>query len=739
MKFTKKNISKDLYFDLIREWRELFLIKMMLLTFINIIWFWIKLLSKLLGYFCSYKNLKKINFAAIDPGKKYIYTLKKPQQNMKIKPEKSIDYRQQICDCLRNVNTKAQAKLLTLKHLKNKLENPVQEGTDELRIAFQELQNKIAELKRAEEELKESLSLQRAALESTVDGILVVNKNRKIATYNQKFVQMWRIPADIIALKDDKEALSFVVYQLKNPESFLAKVGEMYAQPEAESCDVLEFKDGRIFERYSQPQRLGKEIVGRVWSFRDITERRMAEETIRYQALHDLLTDLPNRILFNERLSGALVNAKSNQGTIAVMFLDLDRFKTINDTLSHACGDQLLQMVAERLTSSLWQHDTVARWGGDEFTLLLPQISCAEDAARIAQVILDTLKQPFNIEGHQLHISSSIGISLYPHDGEDGETLLRNADAALHRAKEQGRNNYQFYTAAMNSHASELLMLENELHQALERGEFVVYYQPQINTNTGKIAQMEALLRWQHPEFGLVSPAKFIPLAEENGLIIPIGEWVLRTACTQIKAWQDAGLPPLCVAVNLSARQFQQPNLVEMVARALQETGLENHFLELEITESVAMQNVDFSRSILQELHNMGVSISMDDFGTGYSSLSYLKKFPLDKLKIDQSFVRELATDPNDGAIIAAIAALGKVLNLTMVAEGVETEEQRDFLRSLECEYMQGYLFSKPLSPQDATELLENYRSSPNPVITITPSSYCSLCFNKRFNKGFVQ
>lgn len=737
MKFTKKNFSKNLYFDLIREWRELFLIKIILLTLINIIWFWLKLLIRFLEYFSSYKTLKKINLAAIYRGQKHIYTLKKPQQNMKINPEKFIDYRQQICDCLRNAKTKVQAKLLTLKQPNNKLENPVQEGTDELRIAFQELQNKIAELKRAEEELKESLSLQRAALESTVDGILVVNKNRKIATYNQKFVQMWRIPADIIALKDDKEALSFVVYQLKDPESFLAKVGEMYAQPEAESCDILEFKDGRIFERYSKPQRLGEEIVGRVWSFRDITERRMAEETIRYQALHDLLTDLPNRILFNERLSGALVNAKSNQGMMAVMFLDLDRFKTINDTLSHACGDQLLQMVAERLTSSLWQHDTVARWGGDEFTLLLPQISCAEDAGRIAQVILDTLKQPFNIEGHQLHISSSIGISLYPHDGQDGETLLRNADAALHRAKEQGRNNYQFYTAAMNSHASELLMLENELHQALERGEFVVYYQPQINTNTGKIAQMEALLRWQHPEFGLVSPAKFIPLAEENGLIIPIGEWVLRTACTQIKAWQDAGLPPLSVAVNLSARQFQQPNLVEIVARVLQETGLENHFLELEITESVAMQNVDFSRAILQELHNMGVSISMDDFGTGYSSLSYLKKFPLDKLKIDQSFVRELATDPNDGAIIAAIAALGKVLNLTMVAEGVETEEQRDFLRSLECEYMQGYLFSKPLSPQDATELLQNYRSSPNPVII--SSSYCSLCFNKRFKKGFVR
>ncbi len=614
-----------------------------------------------------------------------------------------------------------------LTQLNAKLEIKVLERTAELTNALEELQSEIVDRNKVEEELEKSLSLQRAALESTADGIIIINKNGKIVGFNQKFVQMWRISQSILASKDDDKVVSFVLPQLKEPEKFITKVKKLYAAPEAESWDILEFKDGRIFERYSQPQRLGEEVVGRVWSFRDITERRMAEETIRYQALHDLLTDLPNRILFNERLSAALSNARERQGMLAVMFLDLDRFKIINDTLGHVFGDQLLQIVAERLTNCLWQHDTVARWGGDEFTLLLPQISCAEDAGRIAQIILDALKQPFNIEGHQLYISSSIGIAFYPYDGEDAETLIRNADVALYRAKEQGRNNYQFYKAAMNSEASELLILENKLHQALERGEFVVYYQPQVHTTTGTITEMEALVRWQHPELGLISPAKFIPLAEENGLILPIGEWVLRTACAQNKVWHDAGFPSLCVAVNLSARQFQQPNLVEMVARVLSETGLSPCFLELEITESIAMQNLDFTRAILKDLHSMGVSISMDDFGTGYSSLSYLKKFPLDKLKIDQSFVRELTTDPNDAAIISAIAALAKVLNLKMVAEGVETEDQRAFLQSLECEYMQGYLFSRPLSAKDATQILPKSW----PITVKTSASYCSVCPNK--------
>lgn len=585
------------------------------------------------------------------------------------------------------------------------------------------LQNKIGDRQSIESELEKFLSLQRATLEAVVDGILVVGKDDKIANYNQKFLQMWHISEKFVASRDIKKTLELVGEQLIEYQDFISKLNEITSQPEAETCDILEFKDGRIFELYSQPQRLGQEVVGRVWIFRDITERRMAEETIRYQALHDLLTDLPNRILFNDRLADALANARAREGMVAVMFLDLDRFKTINDTLGHAFGDRLLQLVAERLTDCLWQHDTIARWGGDEFTLLLPQIYCAEDAGRIAQRILDALKQPFNIEGNQLYISSSVGIAIYPHDGEDGETLLRNADVALYRAKEKGRNNYQLYTAAMNSQASELLLLENELHQALGRGEFVIHYQPQIDTTTGKIVQMEALVRWQHPELGLISPAKFIPLAEENGLILQIGEWVLRTACAQNKAWQNAGLPPITLAVNLSGRQFQQPDLVEMVARVLEETGLGPDWLELEITESVAMQNVDFSRGILSKLHNMGVSLSMDDFGTGYSSLSYLKKFPLDKLKIDQSFVRELTTDPNDGAIITAISALGKVLNLKMVAEGVETEAQKNFLQNLECEYMQGYLFSRPLSSEQATQLL--CKSCPD--LAKIPGNYCCL------------
>jgi diguanylate cyclase (GGDEF)-like protein len=453
-------------------------------------------------------------------------------------------------------------------------------------------------------------------------------------------------------------------------------------------------------------------VVGILGSYEDITERQFAQEKIRYQALHDLLTGLPNRTLFNEELSVSLANAANSQSLLAVMFLDLDRFKTINDTLGHAIGDRLLQGVAERLTTCLHDSGIVARWGGDELTVLLPQLNCIEEAAKVAQRILDTIKQPFNLEGHQLHISSSIGIALYPQNGEDAETLLRNADAALYRVKQQGRNNYQFYTAAMNSQASELLVLENELHHALHRGEFVVHYQPQVNTTTGEITGMEALVRWQHPKFGLVTPAKFIPLAEETGLIVPIGEWVLKTACAQNKAWQDAGLPPLRVAVNLSARQFQQPFLLNVVSQTLQQTGLAPKFLELEITETIAMQDVDLTRTILTKLYQMGINLSIDDFGTGYSSLGYLKQFPLHSLKIDKSFVRDVATDPQNAGIINAIMTLGRGFNLRVIAEGVETEAEKDWLRSFQCEEMQGYLSSPPLPAPEATKLLQNHTMS---------------------------
>ncbi|MDI3547347.1 MAG: hypothetical protein PWR10_999 [Halanaerobiales bacterium] len=445
------------------------------------------------------------------------------------------------------------------------------------------------------------------------------------------------------------------------------------------------------------------EVIGAIETLEDITERKQAEEMLWQQVYHDALTGLPNRMLFNDRFTQALAHAYRNRQKLAVLFLDLDRFKNINDTQGYNVGDQLLQGVAERLTDLVREDDTVARMGGDEFILLLPEIAQAENATKIAKKILEAFKQPLMIGGHEFYITSSIGIVFYPNDGEDAETLLKNADIAMYRAKEQGGNNYQLYDPMMNVKASERLVLENSLRYALEREEFVVYYQPQVSISTGKIIGMEALIRWQHPEWGLLSPAEFIPLAEETGLIIPIGEWVLRTACAQNKAWQEAGYPPVHVAVNLSARQFQQQNLVETVTRVLKETGLEPHYLELEITESIAMQNADFTIVMLRHLEEMGIHISIDDFGTGYSSLSYLKHFPLDTLKIDQSFVRDLTIDPNNKAIVIAIIAMAHSLKFKVIAEGVETQEQLAFLKQQQCDGIQGYLFSKPL-PAEAFE-----------------------------------
>ncbi|MBW4567072.1 MAG: EAL domain-containing protein [Tolypothrix carrinoi HA7290-LM1] len=575
-----------------------------------------------------------------------------------------------------------------------------------------ELQREISERKRVQKELEKSLSLQQATLESTADGILVVDNKGNITGFNQKFVQMWCIPDSLMESGNYRKALRMAIKELQDSRQYLATVRELYLNLDAQIYDAIAFKDGRVFERYSQPQRIAGKIVGRVWSFRDVTAHKLAEAKIRHQALHDLLTDLPNRVLFNERLSESLAQAREKKEKLAVCFLDLDRFKTINDTLGHALGDKLLQSVAQRLTKYLRSSDFIARWGGDEFTLLLPEINDAKEAAYIVQDILAALKPGFDIENHHLHISASIGIALYPMHGEDGETLIKNADAALSRVKSQGRNNYQFYHSAINSQASELLSLENSLHYALEREEFIVYYQPQINISTGEIIKMEALLRWQHPKLGLIYPEKFIPLAEETGLIVTIGEWVLKTACAQNKAWQDTlGFPSLSIAVNLSARQFQQSNLVNLVTQILLETKLNPKYLELEITESIAMHNAEFTTAILNEINNMGVCISIDDFGTGYCSFNYLKKFPIHALKIDKSFVRDLTKNSNDAAIITAIIALAHGLNLAVVAEGVETEEQRNLLRILECELMQGYFFSRPVLAEDATKLLRKSKS----------------------------
>ena len=432
---------------------------------------------------------------------------------------------------------------------------------------------------------------------------------------------------------------------------------------------------------------------------RDAAE--LATVEIEHLAYHDALTGLPNRPLFVDRLIVALAQAGRADQKLAVFFLDLDRFKDINDSLGHSTGDSLLKVVAERIRRCVREGDTVARFGGDEFTLLIPRVEQIEDVAKIAQKIIETLKIPFVICEQELFVTTSIGISLFPNDGIDPETLVRNADSAMYRAKEQGRDNYQLYAPAMNARALERLALENMLRRALKQKELVVYYQPLIDLASGSIFGVEALVRWKHPELGLLLPAHFVSAAEVSGLIIPIGDWVLRTACRQAFIWNKRLDTELTVSVNLSARQFSQPDLLAQVRSALQETGLDPGRLELEITESNAMQNAENTIHTLRELKAAGVRISMDDFGTGYSSLNYLKRFPIDTLKLDQSFVRDVATDARDAAIVSAVIAMAHSLDLKVVAEGVETAEQLAFLSQRNCDTIQGFYFSAPLSADD--------------------------------------
>ncbi len=442
----------------------------------------------------------------------------------------------------------------------------------------------------------------------------------------------------------------------------------------------------------------------------DLSQRRRQEETIRRLAYYDVITNLPSWKLFKDRLNIVLAHAHRNQEMLAIMFLSLQEFKRTVDTLGHALGDRLLKDVASRLTSSLRESDTVAYPGGDEFTLLLLGIAQVRDAVTVAQRVLKILHPSFRVNGHELQVKANIGIALYPNDGEDAQTLLRNADLALRQAAEQGPNTYQFYTPTMNARAFERIALENSLNRALERGEFRIYYQPQVDLHTGQIVGVEALVRWQHPDLGLISPMRFIPLAEETDFIIPLSEWILRTACGQIKAWQEAGFPPLRVTVNLSARHFMHKDLIKMTDKILTETGLDPHCLVLELTESTIMQSAGMAPKTLRKLKERGVLLSIDDFGTGYSSLSYLKRFSIDALKIDQSFVRDLPVDQDDVAITAAIIAIAQTLNLKVIAEGVETQEQLSVLRSYRCDEIQGYYFSRPMSAEAITQLLQEGR-----------------------------
>jgi len=687
----------------------------------------------------------------------------------------------------------------------------------------------VRERKESEREIRKAVTLLQSTLDSTADGILVTEHRGKVLTYNQRFADMWRIPAALMAGADDRSIVRFVVDQLSHPNSFIRTIESLYVQPEAESFDLLEFKDGRRFERYSMGRTIEGVATVRVWSFRDvsarfaaenalreselryrllfeqnaagvcvtteqgailecnstfaemlgygraemdglhvrdlyvrpiehhevtellrdaltlnsveielqrkdgrrvwvlqnltlsgervhitlvdISDRKRAEEQIEFHAYHDVLTHLPNRKLFTDRLSLSVTHARRTHRTLAIMFVDLDHFKTINDTVGHTGGDELLLEMSRRLRACVRDDDTVARFGGDEFTIMLSELRQPEDAAPIAEKILAAVQEPMTIAGLAVEISASIGIAIYPTDGADSDALLRNADSAMYRAKEAGRNTYQLCTDEMKRRATERLSLETRLRRAIQDDQLTLHYQPQISLSTGRIIGAEALLRWNDPERGLVHPSAFVPLAEESRLILPIGDWVLSTACRQMRQWQESGLDLERVSVNLSARQLQQQGFVDVVQRVLTESGIAGSALELEITETTAMQNAEVTVEVLNALRALGVAISIDDFGTGYSSLNYLKRFPISTVKIDGTFIRDVATSESDAAIVSAVIGIARTLRLQVIAEGVETEEQLSFLRRRRCDAAQGYLFSRAITAEKLGRLLQERRT----------------------------
>lgn len=572
---------------------------------------------------------------------------------------------------------------------------------------FVAIKQDISERKRAEEALRQAEEKYRAIFEDAVVGIFQTTPDGCPLSINRALAQM---------------------YGYDSPEELLAEVSNVATQLFVDPGRRVELKQlleengvvrGAELEVYRRDRtkkwvlvnlRAVRDADGQIvlheGTVEDITDRKLAEEQVQFLAYYDALTGLPNRTLLQDRLAKALAGARRRQEKVALLFLDLDRFKIINDSLGHSFGDLLLQDVAERLKRLAREQDTVARVGGDEFLIALTSIKDAADAAVAAERIVKAMTAGLVVQDRSLNISCSLGISIFPEHGTDTETLIKNADAAMYCAKENGRNNFRFFTEDMNAQVMERLTLENSLRVALDRKELFLVYQPQVDIATGRITGLEALLRWQQPDLGLVPPDKFIRVAENSGLIVPIGEWVLRTACAQARKWQDEGLLAVPVAVNTSAVQFRQEGFHDLVRRVLLETGLAPQYLDLELTESLLLSNADVVFSVLRELKTMGLKLSIDDFGTGYSSLSYLKQFPVSKLKIDRSFVQDVAVNPDDAAITAAIISMAKSLNLRVIAEGVENEAQMSFLRAHQCDEIQGYYFSEPLTVDKVADKL---------------------------------
>jgi len=581
------------------------------------------------------------------------------------------------------------------------------------------------ERKETEESLRWSETLLRKVLDAIPDHLAVIDRDLRIVHSN------WRSGYEYV--DEEIRDRSPICYQAYYPGQ------ERHCEP----CHALEvFRTGRPITMEKVNPRIGTveirayplfnetgEVVMVVEHIRNISERKNMDEALRksqdellaqnrqltdlfqqveHQAHYDGLTSLPNRSLLVDRIHQALLLARRNNHMVAVIFVDLDNLKSINDSLGHDFGDEILRTTAERLTGCVRASDTVARQGGDEFVIIISESAAEDFVAPIAGKIREAISRPVMLKGHEITVTCSIGISIFPKDGDDVQTLIKNADVAMYRAKEIGRDNFQFYSEELNARLMSRMTMEKHMRRALENSEFTLHYQPKVSLRSGLITGIESLLRWQNPELGMVSPLSFISLAEETGLIGPIGEWVLRTACAQNRAWQESGLPPLRVAVNISARQFKQTNLVEVISRVLRETGLDPHYLELEISESAVVLNLDKMITILNGLKAMGIHLAMDDFGSGYASLSYLKQFPFDKLKIDCSYVRDITSNPDSYAITRAVIAMAHSLHLKVIAEGVETEGQLCYLRDHGCDEMQGYYFSRPVPAAELTDLLRS-------------------------------
>jgi len=562
----------------------------------------------------------------------------------------------------------------------------------------------LRERKRYEWEARRAVTLLQSTLDSTADGILVIGHDGRVLTWNQRFADMWRIPAESIEHDEEHDLIGQLVEQLADPGEFLNSLAEHYEHPEDESMHVLKLKDGRSLEQYSIGRYLDDEPV-RVWSFRDVTARLEAEEQIEFQAYHDALTHLPNRRLFVERLEMNLLSAKRVRDNVGVLFIDLDRFKAINDTLGHDVADALLVEIAQRLRSCVRQTDTVARYGGDEFTIILPDLHQPEDAAQVAEKILERVVEPVVAGSNSMEISVSIGIAVYPYDGTDIETLLRNADDAMYRAKEAGRNNYQLCTEQMKTRAMERSSMQSRLRKAMDDEELMLAYQPQFSLSTGLVVGAEAIIRWNDAERGIIEARDFIPIAEETRLVVPLGEWALFTACRQLRQWADAGLPRLRMAVNISARQFQQRDLASVVRRAIDDSGIDPALLELELRETIAMHDLDLTIELLNPIRDVGVSIAIDDFGSSYSSLGSLRVLPIHAVKMDGSLLANVATAEVDASIVSAVIGVSRRLRLRVAADGVETREQFDFLKDHGCQEAQGPYFSAAVDPESLTLL----------------------------------